>query len=360
MQIRPIRTYLLILVIFLAAACEQASDTPAPKAADESPVQDTREATRIFWEAGKDVLSATLQQAQQLQQLTHTFLKLPTEDSLTTLRDHWFHVQAQWQRFYFFSQLGVSQPVIFGQLAEYSFRIAAHPIQPGYLDYFGPYPYSGLVHDISVPLTPESLLNQHGMTDPEDVTLGIYAIEFLLNGEQLKRPASDYNAVTQLSAAQQEQGFRQVNETPNYRRRELLSVQMELLVRSLTELKALWESEAEASLLHAWQTLEPDQQHAAITNNLERALTQLLLDIVAATPAEAGTEVEPRYDSSLSPAALAGSIRALNAAGAWLPPKKQQALKDCLQLSAEAVNSAQTREDWSAVYQHLKSCLITP
>jgi hypothetical protein len=60
------------------------------------------------------------------------------------------------------------------------YQIDAWPIEPGYLDSLPAYPGSGIISDITVPMTAESLQRQHGFTDAQEVSMGFHALEYLI------------------------------------------------------------------------------------------------------------------------------------------------------------------------------------
>jgi len=60
------------------------------------------------------------------------------------------------------------------------YQIDAWPIEPGYLDSLPAYPGSGIISDITVPMTAESLQRQHGFTDVQEVSIGFHALEYLI------------------------------------------------------------------------------------------------------------------------------------------------------------------------------------
>lgn len=67
------------------------------------------------------------------------------------------------------------------------YRIDSWPILPGFLDGTATHPASGLIHDESLELTTATLLQEHGVTDLQEVALGLHAIEYYLWG----RPTAD-------------------------------------------------------------------------------------------------------------------------------------------------------------------------
>ena len=70
------------------------------------------------------------------------------------------------------------------QLTQLTRSINSAPILPGYVDYLAQYPYTGIVNDLTLPISNKSLRAQQGLTDNGEVSLGFEVIAFLLFGEQ--------------------------------------------------------------------------------------------------------------------------------------------------------------------------------
>jgi len=370
---------LLALVII---GCEPANDIPQvtpPEAQTEfdADTQPDAEATTQLWQQGEQAIATTLKNSQTLLEAINTFIKAPGPSTQLQAQNQWIQTELSYQQFYFFSQFGVTEPKVFAQLARAHFDAAAHPIQPGYLDYVGPYPYSGLVHDISVDITSTNLREQHGMTDAEDVVLGLYAIEFMLFGETGQRPPDDYTPVAKLSLEQRQTGFKTIQETPNNRRRALLSLQAQLLSNDLKNLAQHWQSREPNAMHSLWQTLPASAQRMVALKTFERTLTQLLLQTAVAPPkhepsdSDAGENApsEPHKKNTLQASRLALSIQSLSAAYPWLP-EQQRALIEAQLLQAQtfaqqltpSANPAETPDQpstplWKNCYQALKAAM---
>ena len=57
-------------------------------------------------------------------------------------------------------------------------KIEAWPISPGFVDSIENYPYSGIVNDFTIEITPEVLKAQHMITDPSEISLGFHVLEY--------------------------------------------------------------------------------------------------------------------------------------------------------------------------------------
>lgn len=58
--------------------------------------------------------------------------------------------------------------------------IDTRPFLPGYIDGIPEYPYSGLVHELDLPMDESALRSQHRLMDEESASLGFPVIEFFL------------------------------------------------------------------------------------------------------------------------------------------------------------------------------------
>lgn len=137
-------------------------------------------------------------------------------------------------------------------IAQWRKKIGAWPIQPGYLDSFGPHIHSGIVNDITLPIDSKTLRSQHLRTDSEEVTLGLYAIEYLLFGDKEYNDKNNTNftrflKVTELPKPLAQAGLT-INELPNNRRRALIELQTRLLVNDIYTLIGLYQTNGALSI----------------------------------------------------------------------------------------------------------------
>ncbi len=109
-------------------------------------------------------------------------------------------------------------------------RINAWPLNEAFIDYVKGQPHAGLISDMKVTLTRESILQRDQVSDESDVTTGWHAIEFLLWGQDFdpngpgNRPYTDYVA----------------GKPDHDRRRLYLSTITDMLVDDLRALEAQW------------------------------------------------------------------------------------------------------------------------
>lgn len=156
-------------------------------------------------------------------------------------------------------------------------KIGAWPIQPGYLDSFGPHIHSGIVNDITLSIDSNTLRSQHLMTDSEEVTLGLYAIEYLLFGDKEYQNKKNTNfkrfiKITELPEPLAQAGLI-INELPNNRRRALVELQARLLVNDIHMLMGLYQPNG--ALTIAFQKLSTLQKLQAFQLSVKNSLQNM-------------------------------------------------------------------------------------
>ena len=73
-------------------------------------------------------------------------------------------------------------------------RLNAWPIEAGYIDYLSDYPQSGIVNDLTLDISRETLIDQHGLLDEGSASIGFPVMEFLLWGEDGSRRLDEFIA----------------------------------------------------------------------------------------------------------------------------------------------------------------------
>lgn len=265
------------LLALLFSCSKQTPEPPTPKQNSGTAPNaqlDLETANRTFFQYLIKSSQNALKIGSTFEQKVNQFLTLPNQKTLESLRSHWLALEASLQDLHPLVIIGQNDAKSFDELGQHLYRIQAHPIQPGYLDRFGAYEYSGLVYDIGFQLTPESLIQQHGLTDHQEAVLGIYALEFMLFGTESNRSANDYIERNALSPKDIEQGLQSANEIPENRRRQLLSLQVTQLTKDLNRLSAMLNS---SEGLASWYALTPQQQLSTVRRSLSSGLTQFLI-----------------------------------------------------------------------------------
>ncbi len=258
--------FALLFILFNLVACKdksvaQQDDLPEkPAAAPRSEKPKLLESSKALWAmAEKDINQAVLH-ADALEKAINTLLERRQPQNIVDANQIWRELMHSFERNAIFLYLARVAPEKFGVLRSYQTSLAAWPIEPGYLDAFGPYPYSGLVFDVDIPINEVTLRGQNGMTDASEASVGLYALEFILNGENHDRSAIAFKPITQISEKHKEAGYTRINELPRNRRRELLKLQAKLLNKDMQHLAEDWHSTKSESLFSRIASLPRAQQ----------------------------------------------------------------------------------------------------
>ncbi len=170
--------------------------------------------------------------AVKMQGAIDAFLAKPNKTTLAAARHAWLHARdsyGQTEAFRFYGG-----PIDFADVATGEegpeARINSWPLNEAWIDAVRGRPTSGIIHDTSVPITVEALVERNAADDEANVTTGYHAIEFLLWGQDFSvdgpgdRPASDFAP----------------GDAVRERRRTYLRVVTDLLVSDLAWLADVW------------------------------------------------------------------------------------------------------------------------
>lgn len=269
-----------LLVCIGVSSCEQdQQERPQVPEVKIIPEQHAEEANALFWQHQQLILNELAEISASFDAARIQFLASPNEETLIALQESWSPLVTLQNKLFLFSSMTQRLPETLSLWTSSSYRLFAHPIQPGYLDSFGEYKFAGIVHDIGLPITTESLIQQHGFADTESATLGVYAIEFLIFGENESRSFKEYIVTDTLSKEQTELGYKDTHETPNFRRRQLLSAQSETLLADASALTNSWQSTTKDGLNIAWQELGKEAQFSLMSSALQKGFTELLIRV---------------------------------------------------------------------------------
>jgi hypothetical protein len=105
---------------------------------------------------------------EQLVKAVDRFTDLPNEETHAQLQSEWIEAHNHWLEASMLTQLNVSSVQL----------IDAWPLLPGFIDSLPGYPHSGIVNDMTLPMTSEVLRAQHQITDVAEVALGFHVIEY--------------------------------------------------------------------------------------------------------------------------------------------------------------------------------------
>ncbi|MEX0943016.1 MAG: imelysin family protein [Pseudomonadales bacterium] len=112
------------------------------------------------------------------------FLAEPDPESRQTLQQAWLAAHNQFSR---------TLPLIrIHEVNRSLFSIDAWPIEPGFLDSLPEYQDSGIINDFTLTISRETLIGQHGFTDPSEASLGFHPLEYYA----FARPIEDFVPTT--------------------------------------------------------------------------------------------------------------------------------------------------------------------
>lgn len=182
-----------------APSPDTAIATPAPEAAPASAEQTAlMNAVNVAAEQQFRKLTA---QAGGFSDAVDGLLAEPLDERLATAQLAWEHLYGSYNEARtLLSCRALADPLQRQRLE----RTDPLPILPGYIDSLAAWPGSGLVNDVTVPLTREALLEQQGATSEAEASVGFQVLQFLLFGEPDRpRQASDFVAGTEAASEQQ-------------------------------------------------------------------------------------------------------------------------------------------------------------
>ncbi len=204
----------------------------------------------------------------------------PTEARLSAAQESWSVAHTLFEQTivhrYFSYRISSDDESL--RLFQLHYQMNQWPILAGYIDSVEGYIDSGIVHDINVDLTAETLRQQHGLFDVTEATLGFHVIEFLLWGEPdgtSQRIAEDFRLIETLTADQQENGL-QLNQLSSNRRREMLRLTSGLLLEDF-ESSALGWSQAIVRFEALADDIDAEAVLSLLLDSTSSMITQELL-----------------------------------------------------------------------------------
>ncbi len=343
----------LLLITFMLAGCDRPAQDSTPQSSQPATEAPTHEARSENWP--QELLQDAQQAHQALQEATdqlarqvNAFLAEPGNDSHKAARDAWrtAHQAYKAVRIYQLLKLAPLEEAPIPQAeVQHSLRsrLDLYPLEPGYLDRVEGYPFSGLVFSESVPITLDSLNEQHQFSDPNYVVFGFHPLEFLLWGEshsqQTRRSWHDFKRPPGESAPPQaddqattEQG------TAKLRRRQLLALITQKLAEDVAILAQAWQPGGHYP--SQFLTLPPQEQyrraHRAVIQVLDQEVSApLQAALIAAKQQEAW-----QPESTFSQNSRGDLLASLNSVTKILPlfvtESQQDLVSQLSQLQAEA------------------------
>ncbi|MEY8205220.1 MAG: imelysin family protein [Bermanella sp.] len=259
------RGLLLAVLGLTLSACERAPEAPTA----DTPQPATLNAPRLL--AATNIyaytqLSEALNQAQILDGLITSLLHHPNPLSLEEAQNTWLKAYRAYLQVSFFQPMPhLEKPQYHAEADTYAIihqQLDSWPIEAGYIDYLPHYPLSGIINDMTLKITEQNILQQHGFSDERFASVGFHPMEFLLFGVAGKRSAKDFvpqeNSIETVGADMhlheqehdQEHGQEQTALTEqeaelgpqnHQRRREFLRILSALMVKNLQKLADRWE-----------------------------------------------------------------------------------------------------------------------
>jgi|AZIK01.1.fsa_nt_gi putative iron-regulated protein len=190
------------MAIFLAAcdSSEMAKVELAPALKKlENPAQIP--AATLFAEhvslSAYQALTDALEQATELESHIVNLLELPNDDNLHLAQGQWRLAYSSYLSSLASTRIPINDPPEWVE-ANLSYRdiealLDSWPIEGGYIDYLPGYALSGIVNDLTLTISTETLLDQHRFSDPNYASIGYHPLEFMLWGEDGLRRETDFD-----------------------------------------------------------------------------------------------------------------------------------------------------------------------
>ncbi len=281
-----LQALLLSLALGLGRCSEPDRPEPASPTSIEQAGMETANSLNRAQQAQIRELSADyLRQAQQdyseadqaitaLLQAIDVLLANSSEVNLQAARQAWLTAHSAYERRllhqYYAGEFASAELSLQLQALDYS--INHWPILPGYVDSVPDFVGSGIVNDMTVLLTADSLRQIHGQFDLSEAALGFHVLEFLLWGADPQQPrsASAFAASSSLSQQQLEDGL-SPEQLPNNRRRRYLKLLVDLLYADFQQNRELISQaivQRQATVADSPPTLLLSQALGAVTSLL--------------------------------------------------------------------------------------------
>lgn len=173
-----------------------------------------------------------------------SLINSPDNDALATAQNRWLDSYTNYELttlHRYFADTAVDENNAL-ELFQLQYQLNQWPILPGYLDYVGDYPESGIVNDMTVALNTENLREQHGAFDVSEASVGFHVLEFMLWGENQSdgpRPIEDFLPELEPTPEQASDGMA-VADLSNNRRRIFLNTVADALTEDFASYMSVW------------------------------------------------------------------------------------------------------------------------
>ena len=290
----------LMLTLFGLSACDNGQpDTPQikPRVAAEVRYRIPAEEASAFaaWTglSAYTSYSQAAQEAQELDSRLQSFLYHPNPMALKEAQQAWRNAYSAYLQTLLYSTLPLNDPPDWDKkgigLQQTLKLLDSWPIEGGYIDHVPGYAFSGIVNDLTLELTEDSLLAQHGFSDASYASLGFHPFEFMLWGAEGKRSPRDFfpqentAPVVQMSeegggeqVGSEEAGAADVEVQNNNRRRQYVQRVSDQLQKHIHRLQRRWEP-SNGYYATVLQRSQPAQVVTAVFNSTQTLLSDELL-----------------------------------------------------------------------------------
>jgi hypothetical protein len=214
------------LLLLLLPACSQDNDQVLVTADVPESVQLI---THNYYKSAEQAVVKLKDASETLADSVAAFLTRPDQTNLDSCRHAWLLLHKTFVELdFYFSRILESDP--FRTLV---FNIHAWPLAPGFIDSLPEYPTSGIVNDLTLELSRASLTLQQAVTSPEEISLGMHALEYFL----WQRSLADFQPVLALTEQQVSDGM-VLEQLGNNRRRVALKLISNILYDDIFTLQS--------------------------------------------------------------------------------------------------------------------------
>ena len=166
-----------IAVLLMLGACSK----PATSGAPPVPMPPRAVGTLVshLQQLTKASNATTVTSTDQLKTAVDQFLSKPDEHTRQAMQQAWLKAH---------NAFAATRALLIADHHKLVFDIDAWPIEPGFIDSLPKYPESGIINDFTLQITKETLRQQNGITDAEEVCLGFHPLEYYA----FSRPMRDF------------------------------------------------------------------------------------------------------------------------------------------------------------------------
>ncbi|MFT7561421.1 MAG: putative iron-regulated protein [Flavobacteriales bacterium] len=284
LKLRPLTSIYLALAtcatVLLSCDNKNTETTPSTEAPASTHRVQPNNTSEKLWSNINEVVNQASSSATALSNNVDQLLNTPSAQTLAAAQQQWKALEPKLHALNYLFHLNHSGVEQLSSINDLEFRLLAHPIQPGYLDSYGDYKFSGLVHDIGTTISAETLIEQHGFSDAEEAVLGLYPLYYTLFGEHSSRQVEDFLRQESLSTEQSANKLNNIEEIASNRRRNLLLAQQKQLNNDIETLTHSLDNSNPDRLTQRWREINSVQQNHIVLNALRHALAEAIVKLV--------------------------------------------------------------------------------